>query len=176
MSVPGWRRAGVIVRVPLASGLLTGTLSRDDTFPADDHRNFDRDGEAFDRGETVAGLPYEQGLDAVDELRAHVPGDLTMVQTALRWLFDFDAVSTVIPGSTSPAHIRQNAAASDADPLSHQTNGAIRDIYEEYVFDDVRHPGESMASNRSAPRHDIHPDTSQSTRLLPDRSEKVPRW
>jgi len=133
------RDVGVIVRVPLASGLLTGGLSRDDTFPENDHRNYNREGEAFDRGETFAGLPFERGLDAVDGLREHVPEELTMAQTALRWILDFEAVSTVIPGSTSPEHVRQNAAASEADPLSHQTHGAIRDVYEEYVFDDVHH-------------------------------------
>jgi aryl-alcohol dehydrogenase-like predicted oxidoreductase len=133
------RDVGVIVRVPLASGLLTGALSRDDFFPENDHRNFNREGEAFDRGETFAGLPFERGLDAVDAMRDHVPVDLTMAQTALRWILDFDAVSTVIPGSTSPEHIRENVAASEADPLSRQTHGAIRDIYEEYVFDDVHH-------------------------------------
>ena len=133
------RDVGVIVRVPLASGLLTGALTRDDSFPENDHRNFNREGEAFDRGETFAGLPYERGLDAVDAMREHVPADLTMAQTALRWILDFDAVSTVIPGSTSPEHIRENVAASEADPLSQQTHGAIRDIYEEYVFEDVHH-------------------------------------
>lgn len=133
------RDVGVIVRVPLASGLLTGKISRDTEFPEDDHRNFNREGEAFDRGETFAGLPFERGLDAVDELQAHVPENLTMAQAALRWILDFDAVSTVIPGSTSPEHIRDNVAASEADPLSHQAHGAVRDIYEEYVFDDVHH-------------------------------------
>jgi len=133
------RDVGVIVRVPLASGLLTGKLSRDDEFPENDHRNFNREGEAFDRGETFAGLPFERGLDAVDELETHLPGDLTTAQAALRWILDFDAVSTVIPGSTSPDHIRDNVAASEADPLSHQTHGAVRDVYEKYVFDDVHH-------------------------------------
>jgi len=133
------RDVGVIVRVPLASGLLTGKLSRDTEFPENDHRNYNREGEAFDRGETFAGLPFERGLDAVDELENHLPGDLTMAQAALRWILDFDAVSTVIPGSTSPEHIRDNVAASEADPLSHQTHGAVRDVYEEYVFDDVHH-------------------------------------
>ncbi|MCU4800003.1 aldo/keto reductase [Halobacteria archaeon HArc-gm2] len=133
------RDVGVIVRVPLASGLLTGKLSRDDEFPENDHRNFNREGEAFDRGETFAGLPFERGLDAVDELETHLPGDLTTAQAALRWILDFDAVSTVIPGSTSPEHIRDNVAASEADPLSHQTHGAVRDVYEKYVFDDVHH-------------------------------------
>ena len=133
------RDVGVIVRVPLASGLLTGQLSRDDEFAEDDHRNYNREGEAFDRGETFAGLPFERGLDAVDALRPHVPEDATMAQFALRWILDHDAVSTVIPGSTSPEHVRDNAAASETDPLSNRTHGAARDVYEEYVYDDVHH-------------------------------------
>ncbi|MBV0923914.1 aldo/keto reductase [Halomicroarcula limicola] len=133
------RDVGVIVRVPLASGLLTGELSRDMEFPENDHRNFNIEGEAFDRGETFAGLPVEDGFDAVDELREHVPEETTMAQMALRWILDHDAVSTVIPGSTTPEHIEANAAASEKAPLSNQTHGAVRDIYEEYVFDSVHH-------------------------------------
>ncbi|WP_135301926.1 aldo/keto reductase [Haloarcula amylovorans] len=133
------RDVGVIVRVPLASGLLTGELSRDMEFPENDHRNFNIEGEAFDRGETFAGLPVEDGFDAVDELRDHVPDEMTMAQMALRWILDHDAVSTVIPGSTTPEHIQANAAASEKPSLSHQTRGAVRDLYEEYVFDSVHH-------------------------------------
>ena len=130
---------GVIVRVPLASGLLTGQLSRDQEFPENDHRNYNREGEAFDRGETFAGLPFETGLDAVEDLRPHVPEDVTMAQFALRWILDHDAVSTVIPGSTSPEHIRQNVAAADLDSLSHETRGAVRDVYEARVAEHVHH-------------------------------------
>ncbi|GGO01388.1 aldo/keto reductase [Haloarcula pellucida] len=133
------RDVGVIVRVPLASGLLTGELSRDTEFPENDHRNFNIEGEAFDRGETFAGLPVDDGFDAVDELRSHVPERMSMAQMALRWILDHDAVSTVIPGSTTPEHIEANAAVSEMDPLPHQTHGAIRDVYEEYVFDAVHH-------------------------------------
>jgi len=133
------RDVGVIVRVPLASGLLTGAIDRDTEFPENDHRNFNREGEAFDRGETFAGLPFERGLDAVEAVEEHVPEDMTMAQMALRWILDHDAVSTVIPGSTSPEHIRDNVAVSDMESLSHETHGAVRDIYEEYVFDDVHH-------------------------------------
>ena len=111
----------------------------DDNVAETDRRNFNREGEAFDRGETFAGLPFERGLDAVDELEPHVPDDLTLAQAALRWILDFDAVSTVIPGSTSPDHIRDNVEASEADPLSHATHGTVRDVSEEYVFDDVHH-------------------------------------
>jgi len=133
------RDVGVIVRVPLASGLLTGQLARDQEFPDNDHRNFNLDGEAFDRGETFAGLPVEDGFDAVDALREHVPERMTMAQMALRWILDHDAVSTVIPGSTTPEHIEANAAASDLAPLSNQAHGAVRDIYEEHVYDSVHH-------------------------------------
>jgi aryl-alcohol dehydrogenase-like predicted oxidoreductase len=128
---------GVIARVPLASGLLTGAIDRDTEFAENDHRNFNREGEAFDRGETFAGLPFDRGLDAVETLEPHIREDLTMPQAALRWILDFESVSTVIPGTTTPAHVRSNAGASEAAPLSHQTHGAVRDIYEEYVYEDV---------------------------------------
>ncbi|AEH37241.1 aldo/keto reductase [Halopiger xanaduensis] len=130
---------GVIVRVPYASGLLTGALEREQEFPEDDHRNFNRQGEAFDVGETFAGVPYETGHDAVEALEPHVPEDLTMAEFTLRWILDHEAVSTVIPGTTSPDHVESNAAVSDLDSLSHQTDGAAQDVYEEYVAEHVHH-------------------------------------
>jgi aryl-alcohol dehydrogenase-like predicted oxidoreductase len=130
---------GVIVRVPLASGLLTGALERGMGFPENDHRNFNIEGEAFDRGETFAGLSLNGGLDAVEALEEYVPGHMTLAQFALRWILDFEAVSTVIPGSTNPEHIRDNVAASEFDSLSHRARGAARDVYEEYVYDSVHH-------------------------------------
>ncbi|WP_232688559.1 aldo/keto reductase [Halobacterium zhouii] len=130
---------GVIVRVPLASGLLTGAIDADASFPENDHRNFNRDGDAFDVGETFAGVPLEAGAAAADALSEHVPERLTMAQFALRWILDFDAVSTVIPGSTNPEHIRSNVAAADADPLSHEAHGAARDVYEQHVAQHVHH-------------------------------------
>jgi aryl-alcohol dehydrogenase-like predicted oxidoreductase len=133
------RSVGIIVRVPLASGLLTNAFDHETEFPEDDHRNFNRDGSAFDRGETFAGLPYDEALDAVDELEEYVPSGMTMAQLSLRWILDHDAVSTVIPGSTSPEHIRDNVAVSEFDPLSHERHGAIRDIYESSVYDAVHH-------------------------------------
>ena len=133
------RNVGVIVRVPLASGLLTGKLDRETEFPEDDHRNYNRDGDAFDVGETFAGVPYETGLDAAEELRPLVPEELTMAQFTLRWILDHEAVSTVIPGSTSPEHVRQNAAVSEAGSLSHATHGAVRDIYEASIHEHVHH-------------------------------------
>lgn len=133
------RDVGIIVRVPLASGLLANRFDRETEFGSDDHREFNRDGSAFDRGETFAGLPFERAIDAVSALEPHVPDEVTMAQMTLRWILDHDAVSTVIPGSTSPAHIRDNVAASERSSLSHETHGAIRDVYESYVYDDVHH-------------------------------------
>ncbi len=133
------RDVGIIVRVPLASGLLTGALSRDTEFPETDHRNFNRDGEAFDVGETFAGVPFEEGLDAVEALRPAVPEGMTMAQMTLRWILDHDAVSTVIPGSTSPEHIRENVAAADLPRLPAGTHAAIGDVYDEHVREHVHH-------------------------------------
>ena len=133
------RDVGVIVRVPLASGLLTGAIDRDTTFPENDHRNFNREGDAFDVGETFAGVPLDAGVDAVEALEPHVPGDLTLAQFTLRWILDHDAVSTVIPGSTSPEHIEENVAASEADPLPHRLHGVARDVYDEHVAEHVHH-------------------------------------
>ena len=133
------RDVGVIVRVPLASGLLTGTIDRDATFPENDHRNFNREGEAFDVGETFAGVPLDAGVDAVEALEPHVPDGLSLAQFTLRWILDFDAVSTVIPGSTTPEHVESNVAAAGAEPLDHRTHGVVRDVYEEHVAEHVHH-------------------------------------
>ena len=118
------RDVGVIVRVPLASGLLTGALSRETNFPENDHRNYNREGEAF---------------DAVDALTEHVPADLSLAQFSLRWILDHEAVSTVIPGSTTPEHIRANAAVSDLDPLGVDAHEAVEAVYEQYVREHVHH-------------------------------------
>ena len=133
------RDVGVIVRVPLASGLLTGAIDRDDTFPEDDHRNFNREGDAFDVGETFAGVPLDAGVDAVDDLERAVPEGMTLAQFTLRWILDHDAVSTVIPGSTTPEHIEQNVAAADLPPLSHEAHGIAADVYDDHVREHVHH-------------------------------------
>jgi aryl-alcohol dehydrogenase-like predicted oxidoreductase len=124
---------GVIARVPLASGLLTGKLGPDTTFEATDHRAYNRHGEAFDVGETFAGLDYETGLALVEELRPLVPEGATMTQLALRWILMHDAVTCAIPGAKTPAQARANAAAADLDPLSDATMGRIRELYERYA-------------------------------------------
>ena len=123
------RDVGVIARVPLASGLLTGKFDRDSRFGPDDHRAFNRHGESFDVGETFSGVDYETGLEAVEELRSLVPDGATLAQFALRWILDFDAVSTTIPGAKTPEQARANAAAAELPPLSQATHDAIADVY-----------------------------------------------
>ena len=128
---------GVIVRVPLASGLLTGKLSADTEFADNDHRKFNREGEAFDVGETFAGVDFERGLEAVEALRALVPEGATMAQFALRWILMHPAVSVVIPGSTRPAHIQDNIAAASLPALTEEQMSAVADIYDTYFRERV---------------------------------------
>ena len=109
--------------MPLASGLLTGKMTRETTFEPDDHRNFNRFGEDFDRGETFSGVDYETGLDAVEQLRALVPDGVTMAQFALRWILMFDEVTCVIPGAKRPSQAEENALAADLPPLSEENDG-----------------------------------------------------
>ena len=125
------RDVGVLARVPLASGLLTGKLTRSSTFAETDHRAFNRHGESFDVGETFAGLDYETGLELVEELRPLVPSDATLAQLALRWILMFDAVSAAIPGARTPEQALANTAAADVPPLSPATMERIRELYQE---------------------------------------------
>ncbi|APO74329.1 aldo/keto reductase protein [Rhizobium etli 8C-3] len=127
------RNVAVIARVPLASGLLSGKISRDTKFASDDHRNFNRHGEAFDVGETFAGVPFEVGLQAVEEVRKLVPQGTSMAAFALRWILMNDAVTVVIPGARNAEQARANAAAADLAPLSHDVMDATREIYERLV-------------------------------------------
>jgi len=127
------RRVGILARVPLASGLLTGKLRRDSTFEDDDHRRFNREGERFDKGETFSGVPYDAGLDAVERLRPLVPRGATLAQLALRWILMFDAVSCAIPGAKTPAQARDNAAAAALPPLDDKTMAAVRALYDEKI-------------------------------------------
>jgi aryl-alcohol dehydrogenase-like predicted oxidoreductase len=127
------RGVGVIVRVPLASGLLSGKYTRETTFGPDDHRTFNRHGESFDVGETFAGVPFEVGLDAVEELRPLVPEGGTLAQLSLRWILMHDAVSTVIPGARSPEQARANAAAADLAALPEATMARIASVYAERI-------------------------------------------
>ncbi len=127
------RGVGIIVRVPLASGLLSGKYTRETTFAASDHRNFNRHGEMFDVGETFAGVPFEVGLDAVEELRPLVPEGATLAQLALRWILMHDAVSTVIPGARSTEQAQANAAAAGVPALDDAVMARIAAIYEERI-------------------------------------------
>ena len=127
------RDVGVLARVPLASGMLTGKMTRSTKFEESDHRLFNRHGESFDVGETFGGVDYEKGLDFVEELRALVPGDATMAQLALRWILMNEGVTAAIPGARNPDQARANAAAADLAALSPAAMSKIRDLYEELV-------------------------------------------
>jgi len=127
------RNVAVIVRVPLASGLLSGKITRATTFAPDDHRNFNRHGEAFDVGETFAGVPLEAGFAAVEELKKLVPAGATMAQFALCWILMNEAVTVVIPGARNALQARANAAASDLPPLSPETMAVARAVYDRFI-------------------------------------------
>ena len=129
------RKVGILARVPLASGMLTGKLTFKSTFETDDHRAFNRHGESFDRGETFSGVDYETGLQAVEELRALVPAGWTMSQFALRWILMFDAVTCAIPGAKNPAQAEDNVKAADLPSLSPEAMETIREIYNSHVRD-----------------------------------------
>ena len=132
-------KVGILARVPLASGLLTGKMTRQTTFTADDHRQFNRQGESFDRGETFSGVDYEAGLDAVEEIRPLVPPGATMAQFALRWILMFEAVSCVIPGAKRPSQAEDNVKAAELPPLSPEQMAAIRAIYDRHIRAEVHH-------------------------------------
>lgn len=127
------KQIGILARVPLASGLLTGKLTRTSTFAPDDHRQFNRHGEMFDKGETFSGVPYEVGLEAVERLRPLVPTGATMAQLALRWILMFDAVTCAIPGAKHEQQARDNVAAASLPPLDDRIMATVRDVYDEYI-------------------------------------------
>jgi aryl-alcohol dehydrogenase-like predicted oxidoreductase len=127
------RGVGILARVPLASGLLTGKLTARSTFAEDDHRSFNREGAAFDKGETFSGVPYDVGLAAVERLRPLVPAGATLAQLALRWTLMFEAVSCAIPGAKTPRQARENAAAADLPALSPEAMTAVKAAYDDLV-------------------------------------------
>ncbi|HET6397557.1 MAG TPA: aldo/keto reductase [Pseudoxanthomonas sp.] len=127
------RNVAVIARVPLASGLLSGKFTRQTTFEASDHRQFNRHGEAFDVGETFSGVPYEVGLEAVEALRPLVPEGATMAQLALRWILMHEAVTVVIPGARNPRQALANVAAAALPPLPRETMDAVARIYDAHI-------------------------------------------
>ncbi|MFM9010384.1 MAG: aldo/keto reductase [Planctomycetota bacterium] len=133
------RRVAVIARVPLASGLLSGTLTRETVFPDDDHRSFNREGSAFDTGETFSGVPYETALAAVERLRPFVPAGMTLAQFALRWILAFEAVTCVIPGARGAARVIENASATALPRPSPETMEAVQEVYDSLIRPHVHH-------------------------------------
>ena len=132
-------KVGILARVPLSSGMLSGKFSRSSQFAADDHRQFNRHGESFDRGETFSGIDYETGLKAVEDLRPLVPAGMSMAQMALRWILMHPAVTCTIPGARHVAQVEENAAAADLAPLSPATMQQIQAIYSEQIRPLVHH-------------------------------------
>jgi aryl-alcohol dehydrogenase-like predicted oxidoreductase len=133
------RQVGILARVPLASGLLTGKFTRDSHFEAQDHRSFNRHGESFDRGETFAGVDFETGLQVVEEMRKLLPAGMTMPQLALRWILMFPAVSCAIPGAKRPAQVEENLGAADLPPLDDETMRKLKALYDQRVRPLVHH-------------------------------------
>ena len=127
------RKVGILARVPLASGLLSGKFRADSHFAADDHRAFNRNGESFDRGETFSGVDYATGLRAVDELRALVPAGASLAQFALRWITMFPQVTCAIPGAKRPDQVAENVVAGDLPPLDDATMQAVAQIYDTHI-------------------------------------------
>jgi len=129
---------GVIVRLPLASGLLSGRWTADQQFAEQDHRNFNRDGDAFNVGETLSGLRLEKGVELVESLRPYVPEDTSVSQFAIRWILDHPAVSTVIAGTSRPEQVAENASVSALPPLDEEVHNKLRRFYEQKVRSHVR--------------------------------------
>ncbi|MDA0691391.1 MAG: aldo/keto reductase [Nitrospinae bacterium] len=120
----------LIIRLPLASGLLSGKFKTGTTFPENDHRNYNSNGEQFNVGETFAGIPFAQGVELADELKSQVPEGMTLAQMALRWVLDFDAVTVMIPGATTPEQVRANGSVSDLAPLPKELHRKLKEFYE----------------------------------------------
>ena len=132
------KKVAIIVRVPLASGLLTGKFSKDSSFAPDDHRNYNINGDAFDVGETFSGVNFNKALDAVEDLKNILPTEITLSQLSLRWILMHDAVSVVIPGAKNKDHVNLNTSSSNINEISSLME-KISNIYTEYFFDDVHH-------------------------------------
>ena len=133
------RNVGILARVPLASGLLSGKMSADRRFDEGDHRFFNRNGEAFDKGETFSGVDFETGLRAAEELKELVPGGATLAQFALRWILMHPAVSCAIPGGKNPSQVEDNVAAAELPPLSEAVMGRAREVYDASIRPQVHH-------------------------------------
>ena len=127
------RRVGILARLPLSSGMLAGKMTRESRFEAEDHRSFNRQGAAFDRGETFSGVDFETGLNAVEELRQYVPAGATLAQMALRWILMFPEVTCAIPGAKRPSQVEENIAAAGLPPLTRQTMAGISAVYDRRI-------------------------------------------
>ncbi len=127
------KQVGILARVPLASGLLTGKFKADSIFAEDDHRKFNRNGESFDRGETFSGVDYATGLQAVETLRQYIPAGVSLAQFALRWILMFPEITAAIPGAKTPAQEEDNSKAADLPPLSDEAMAGIRAMYDEQI-------------------------------------------
>lgn len=134
------KNVAIIVRLPLASGLLSGKMTKARRFEANDHRNYNRDGGAFNVGETFAGLPFEKGVELADAVKAFVPQNQTMAEFAIRWCLDYDAVSVIIPGARNPEQAQENARASALPPLSAETHQRLTEFYRREVTAHIRGP------------------------------------
>jgi len=132
------KKVALIVRLPLASGLLSGKLNNNTSFASNDHRNFNRNGEHFNVGETFSGLPFEKGLGMVDQLNAIIPNDIPLSLAALRWILDHEAVTVVIPGSKSPEQVQHNCQASELPPLSPSLHEKLKQFYQQEVAPSIR--------------------------------------
>lgn len=133
------KNIGIIARVPLASGLLSGKFNKDTTFESDDHRNFNRKGEAFDQGETFSGLDYDLGLEAVEKILAIFPNDIALANIALKWILMFEEVSCVIPGVSRVEQLHANLLTKDVGDLSPIQMKAVKGVYDELVRPSVHH-------------------------------------
>jgi aryl-alcohol dehydrogenase-like predicted oxidoreductase len=131
------RNVGILARVPLSSGMLTGKLKKNSTFESDDHRNFNRNGGSFDRGETFSGVDYDISLKAVDELKKICPEGMSLTQFALKWILMFDAVTCAIPGAKRPDQTVENIKTSELSPLSDNIMEEVRNIYDKYIREGV---------------------------------------
>jgi aryl-alcohol dehydrogenase-like predicted oxidoreductase len=134
------KHVGIIVRLPLASGLLSGTMTTTRAFPDNDHRKYNRDGQHFNIGETFAGLPFERGVALADGLKSIVPSGMSMAEMAQRWILDYAAVSTVITGASKPEQARANARVSELTSLSPELHATLAEYYTHEVAPHIRGP------------------------------------
>jgi aryl-alcohol dehydrogenase-like predicted oxidoreductase len=134
------RGVGIIARLPLASGLLSGKFTRETTFASSDHRNYNRDGASFNVGETFAGLPFEKGIELVEMIKKMLPGKISMAQLALRWILDHEAVSTVIPGASSAVQVKTNTESSGLEHIPEALHDKLSRLYEEQIHTHIRGP------------------------------------